>query len=153
MNFLIPESIANQLEITSSSAEETFAFGKSLSQTLSLGDVVCLHGDLGAGKTVCIKGVCAGLGVSEHVTSPTFTLINEYRGALPVYHFDFYRIADEHEVFELGLPEYLNGDGICLIEWPDRISPLLPGKRIEIRIAWDDSFDPSTRLITIYRTQ
>ena len=117
--------------------QETQAFGAALAQRLTVGDVLCFYGDLGAGKTTCIQGICRGLGVTQAITSPTFTLINEYRGNWPVYHFDFYRIADETEAVELGLSEYFYDDGVCLLEWPERIQSLLPTRRWEIRMFWD----------------
>ena len=92
------------------------------------GDVVALDGDLGAGKTQLVKGLCAALGVPpEQVTSPTFTIVHEYRGAnFPIYHLDAYRIERIEELYELGYEDYVYGDGLCLIEWAQRIAPLLP---------------------------
>lgn len=127
------ESSKDQL-ITSNSAEETEQFGHKLAQQLKLGDVLAFFGDLGSGKTTLIKGICTGLGVEADITSPTFTIIHEYTGRLPVYHFDFYRIANSHEVWELGCDEYFYGDGVCLIEWADKIPELLPENRIEIHL-------------------
>ena len=138
------------LENITHSPEETFAIGVEFSKQILPGSVLCFKGDLGAGKTVCIKGICAGLGVTEHVTSPTFTLINEYNGRLPIYHFDFYRIQSDYDVVDLGLEEYFDGDGVCLIEWPDVIESLLPKKRYEFRLKWDPSFDPEKRSIAVY---
>ena len=103
------------------------AFGRTQAASLRRGDVLALSGDLGAGKTHFVKGVAAALGAEAVVTSPTFTLIHEYLGGrLPVYHFDFYRLEDEDEVLKIGLDEYLDGDGICLIEWADKFPALLP---------------------------
>jgi len=97
------------------------------------GNIVAMYGDLGAGKTRFLKGVCAGLGVQEHVTSPTFTIVNEYQGlGLTVYHFDFYRIDSLAEMQEIGFEDYLTGDGVCLIEWADRIAELLPPNRYDV---------------------
>ncbi len=113
--------------IISRSAEDTIAHGQALAATFRRGDVLALRGDLGAGKTHFAKGVVAGLGSGAAVTSPTFTLIHEYPGGrLPVYHFDFYRLEDEDEALKIGLDEYLDGDGVCLIEWADKFSALLP---------------------------
>lgn len=120
--------------IISDSPQETVRAGEELAQTLLPGDNATIFGDLGSGKTVLIKGLCRGLGVVEEVTSPTFILIHEYSGRVPVYHFDFYRIEKPEEILELGLDEYFNGDGICLVEWADRIIEFLPKKRIEIHL-------------------
>ncbi len=111
----------------SRSAEETIAFGEHIAATLRRGDVLALCGELGAGKTHFVKGVAAALGAGTAVTSPTFTLIHEYPGGrLPVYHFDFYRLEDEDEALKIGLDEYLDGDGVCLIEWAEKFPALLP---------------------------
>lgn len=108
-------------------AEETIAHGQAVAATLRRSDVLALCGDLGAGKTHFVKGVAAGLGANAAVTSPTFTLIHEYLGGrLPLYHFDFYRLDDEDEALKIGLDEYLEGDGVCVIEWADKFPALLP---------------------------
>ncbi len=121
--------------IISNSAEETEQFGHKLAQQLKPGDVLAFFGDLGSGKTTLIKGICNGLEVEADITSPTFTLIHEYSGRLPVYHFDFYRIANSREVWELGGDEYFSGEGVCLIEWADKIQDFLPESRIEIHLS------------------
>lgn len=111
----------------SKSAEETITHGQVIAATLRRGDVLALCGDLGAGKTHFVKGLTAGLGASAPVTSPTFTLIHEYLGGrLPLYHFDFYRLDDEDEALKIGLDEYLDGDGVCVIEWAEKFPALLP---------------------------
>ncbi len=103
------------------------AFGRAQGANLRRGDVLALCGDLGAGKTHFVKGLAAALGSDAAVTSPTFTLIHEYVGGrLPLYHFDFYRLDDEDEALKIGLDEYLDGDGICVIEWADKFPHLLP---------------------------
>lgn len=120
---------------TSTSAEETIALGRELAGELHPGDIVALYGDLGAGKTHLVKGICEGLGISsDSVTSPTFTLVNEYVGSLPVYHFDVYRIERIEELFEFGYEDYFYGEGISLIEWPEKIEPLLPEHTTRIRL-------------------
>lgn len=119
--------------VLSKSAEETQRIGENFAGKLRPGNVVAFFGDLGSGKTTFIKGLCRGLRVVDEVSSPSFTLINEYAGAIPVYHFDFYRIASP-DIWELGCDEYFYGDGICLIEWADRILDFLPENRIEIRL-------------------
>ncbi|PKM83392.1 MAG: tRNA (adenosine(37)-N6)-threonylcarbamoyltransferase complex ATPase subunit type 1 TsaE [Firmicutes bacterium HGW-Firmicutes-14] len=122
------------MEILSSSPEKTIEVGRALGALLKPGDVICLEGDLGAGKTHFAKGIALGLGVGEHVTSPTFTLINEYEGRLPMYHVDAYRLEDEDEAYELGLEEYLYGTGVTIIEWPGNIRQILPGEHLEVKI-------------------
>jgi tRNA threonylcarbamoyladenosine biosynthesis protein TsaE len=113
--------------IISHSVEETAAFGRSVGSTLRRGDVLALCGDLGAGKTHFVKGLAAGLGGGDIVTSPTFTLIHEYTGGwLPLFHFDFYRLEDETEAIKIGLEEYLDGEGVCAIEWAEKFPALLP---------------------------
>ncbi|MBN1559181.1 tRNA (adenosine(37)-N6)-threonylcarbamoyltransferase complex ATPase subunit type 1 TsaE [candidate division KSB1 bacterium] len=133
-----------------SSPQETFNLGLEFSHRISAGAILLFKGDLGAGKTTCIKGVCAGLGVRQAVTSPSFTLINEYRGRIPVYHFDFYRIQSEREAIDLGLQEYFEGDGVCLIEWPDVLANLLPKKHYDFHLNWDVDYPPDTRHVVIY---
>jgi|WetSurMetagenome_2_1015567.scaffolds.fasta_scaffold272170_2 tRNA threonylcarbamoyladenosine biosynthesis protein TsaE len=121
--------------LTTHSEDATVQAGKEFSRRLVSGAIVAFYGELGTGKTRFIKGVCQGLSVQEHVTSPTFTIVNEYRGAdFPVYHFDFYRINALSEMQEIGFDEYLGGDGVCLIEWADRIAGLLPPERFDIHL-------------------
>jgi tRNA threonylcarbamoyladenosine biosynthesis protein TsaE len=111
----------------SHSAEETMAHGRALGAALRRGDVLGLCGDLGAGKTHFVKGLATALGADADVTSPTFTLIHEYIGGrLPLYHFDFYRLDDEDDALKIGLDEYIEGDGVCVIEWADKFPGLLP---------------------------
>lgn len=119
------------------SPADTLALGRRLAERLQPGDVVALYGELGAGKTHLIKGICTAYALPEAaVTSPTFTLVNEYAGrAFPVYHFDAYRIKRIEEFFELGYEEYFYGDGLCLIEWPERIEPLLPEHTLRLRLS------------------
>ncbi len=119
------------------SAEETEAVGKSLGERAKPGDIYCLNGDLGVGKTVFTKGFAKGLDIDEHITSPTFTIVNEYEGRLKFYHFDVYRIEDQDEMYEIGLDEYLFGDGVCLIEWAEIIKDLLPDNAVQINITKD----------------
>lgn len=106
--------------------EETRAAAHALAQRLSAGAVVALVGELGAGKTCFVQGLAEALGVTEPVTSPTFTLIQEYRGRLPLAHVDLYRLNDPEELLQLGLDEYLEGPGITVLEWADRAPGLLP---------------------------
>ena len=119
----------------SNSENETFALGKSMGEAAKAGSIYCLDGDLGAGKTVFAKGFAVGLGITEPVTSPTFTIVREYReGRLPLYHFDAYRIADPDELLAIGYEEYFYGDGVCLIEWAELIDELIPETAVHISI-------------------
>lgn len=137
------------LERITESEAETVGLGAALASLLGPGSVVALFGELGAGKTKFIQGVCAGLGVARFVCSPSFVLINEYQGRLPVYHFDFYRIAREEELRELGLDEYFYGDGVCLVEWAERAIRLLPEERFEVKIATCGVDEPTKRHVVI----
>ena len=122
--------------IISHDPAETFALGRVAAARCVAGDVVALCGELGAGKTQFVKGLAAGLGVAAEVTSPTFTLIHEYAGGgLPVYHFDFYRLETAAEALALGLDEYLDGPGVCVIEWADKFPDLLPAGTRWLRFA------------------
>jgi len=120
--------------ITTWSPEETAKLGERLGLLLRPGAVVCLLGDLGVGKTRFAQGIARGLGVTGAVTSPTFTIINEYQGHHPVYHMDFYRLSDPLELEDLGYEEYFFGSGITLIEWPERAGDLLPQERLDVAI-------------------
>jgi tRNA threonylcarbamoyladenosine biosynthesis protein TsaE len=121
-------------KIVSKSVDETEKIGFRLGRLLEKGDVVCLTGDLGAGKTTLSKSIARGLEVHEDVTSPTFTIINEYQGRLPVYHFDVYRIMDIEEMYEIGYEEYFYGGGICIVEWASKIEELIPDAYLWIEI-------------------
>jgi len=120
------------MEIIINGLDETEKFGIKLGSLLLKGDIICLNGDLGAGKTTFTKSVGLGLGVAEYITSPTFSLINQYRGRYPVYHFDVYRLENIDEIFDLGFDEYFYGEGVCIIEWADRIKNILPEDRFEV---------------------
>jgi tRNA threonylcarbamoyladenosine biosynthesis protein TsaE len=120
------------------SEEETFAIGSMLGREAEAGQIYCLDGDLGAGKTVFARGFADGLGIHEPVTSPTFTIIREYRdGRLPLFHFDVYRIGDPGEMEAIGYEEYFFGDGVCLVEWSELISELIPDDAIRVIIRKD----------------
>lgn len=109
------------------SPEETFEAGRQLGQKAEAGQIYCLDGDLGVGKTVLTQGFAKGLGIDEPISSPTFTIIQEYEsGRLPFYHFDVYRIADPEEMYEVGFDDYIESSGICLIEWSKLIWELIP---------------------------
>lgn len=120
--------------IKTTTPEETTRVGRLLGGLLRAGDVVCLNGDLGAGKTRFAQGLAAGMGVDGPVTSPTFTIINEYQGRLPLYHMDFYRLDDALELEDLGCEEYFYGSGVTVIEWADRVAALLPAVRLDVYI-------------------
>ena len=124
------------LPVETASAEETQALGGRLAALLAPGTVVALYGDLGAGKTQLVKGICAACGIPpETVHSPTFTLVHEYEGrAFPLYHIDAYRIRHADEFFELGYETYFFGDGLCLVEWPERVEELLPPGTVRLRL-------------------
>ena len=118
--------------------EDTFNIGQDIASRIKPGDIVCLDGDLGVGKTVFTKGFAIGLGIEECITSPTFTIVQEYHeGRVPLYHFDVYRISDSEEMYEIGFEEYINGDGVCLIEWATMIEDILPSDLIKITIQKD----------------
>lgn len=120
------------------SEADTAAFGLRLAEQLKAGDIICLCGELGAGKTTLSKSIIRGLGVAATVTSPTFTIIHEYEGRLPVYHFDVYRIDETGELFEIGCEEYFFGEGVCIVEWAEKIEELLPADCIRITIEYGD---------------
>ena len=122
-------------ELTTTSPEETEAAGARLGATLKSGDVVALTGELGAGKTVFVQGLARALGVATGATSPTFVLVNEYRGRLPVHHVDAYRTTSLAELMDLGIEEMMDGDGVTVIEWAERLEPLLPARAVRVRIA------------------
>jgi len=110
------------------SVEDTMAWGRQLATQINSGDVIALVGNLGAGKTHATKGIVSGLGCSSEVSSPTFTLVHEYYGGrLPAFHFDFYRLETAGEVIGIGWDDYLDADGVVIVEWADRFPDLLPG--------------------------
>ena len=122
------------LTVTNSAAE-TRALGEKLASRLKAGDVVVLEGELGAGKSELARGIARGLGVTETVTSPSFTILNVYEsGRCPLYHFDWYRLESEEELYELGMDEYLGGDGIAVVEWAERCPDAVPENVLRIRL-------------------
>jgi tRNA threonylcarbamoyladenosine biosynthesis protein TsaE len=123
------------LKFISCSHEETFHFGEKLADYLTEGDVLALYGELGSGKTVFVQGVCNGLEVQNYVTSPSFTLVQEYTGRFPIFHFDFYRLESILEVEALDIDRYFSIGGISIIEWADRGESLLPDNKISIRLS------------------
>ena len=132
------------------SAEETYDIGRALAEKAVPGEIYALSGDLGVGKTVFTKGFAAGLGITEPVNSPTFTILQVYEGGrLPLYHFDVYRIGNVEEMDEIGYEDYFYGNGVCLIEWADLIREILPLNCIRIRIEKDLEKGFDYRRITI----
>ena len=136
--------------IETENPEETFALGQKIGRAATPGQVYTLTGDLGVGETVFTQGVASGLGITEPVNSPTFTIVQVYEeGRLPFYHFDVYRIGDIEEMEEIGYDDYFFGEGICLIEWAELIEEILPENRISITIEKDLSRGFDYRRITI----
>ena len=134
--------------VVTHSAHETFELGKEFASGLKRGDIVALYGELGSGKTQFAKGICCGLGVRNHVVSPSFTILNEYtEGTYPVYHFDFYRLRSLSELAEFGFEEYLFGDGICLLEWANVVASALPPDRYDVSLELGEN--QSQRIIHI----
>jgi tRNA threonylcarbamoyladenosine biosynthesis protein TsaE len=138
--------------VRTQSVEETVSLGRSFASSLKCGDVVALFGDLGTGKTHFVAGACGGLGVQSHVTSPTFTFVNEYVAAkCTVVHVDLYRIKAEGELSGLGVEEYFNERYVCFVEWADRMKRYLPSAFIEVTFAHGDN--QNERLITVNRSR
>ena len=134
------------------SADETYEYGRKMGAEAQPGDVYCLTGDLGVGKTVFTQGFAAGLGVREPVSSPTFTIVQEYEGEkMPFYHFDVYRIGDAEEMEEIGFEDYVYGQGVCLIEWANLIREILPEDFMGILIEKDMEKGFDYRRITLER--
>lgn len=129
--------------------EDTFYLAKQLGQKAKKGDVFCLIGDLGVGKTIFSKGFAKGLEIDEHITSPTFTIVHEYMGRLALYHFDVYRISDVEEMDEIGYEEYFYGDGVCLVEWASLIPEIIPESAIYVTIEKDLEKGFEYRKITV----
>ena len=138
--------MGEMLTVTNS-ASETRALGEQLASGLQPGDTVILEGELGAGKSELARGIARGLGVTETVTSPSFTILNVYEsGRCPLYHFDWYRLESEEELYELGMDEYLGGDGIAVVEWAERCPDAVPEDCIRIRL---EATGEETRRITV----
>ena len=138
------------MKYISNSREKTAEIAEKFAKTVKKGDIICLNGELGAGKTAFTSGFAKGMGFYGYVSSPTFALINEYDAEIPVYHFDVYRIGDSEEMFEIGLDDYLFGDGVCIIEWAERIKNLLPENVINVDIVKDSEKGEQYREIYIY---
>jgi len=123
------------MNFVTNTVDETIDIGIKIGRALKPGDIVCLDGDLGSGKTHLTKGIALGLGISEHITSPTFNIVNEYEGRLKFYHFDVYRVNDPDEIAAIGFDEYIFSDAASVIEWSDYIRELIPEEHIQINIA------------------
>lgn len=148
---MMRESVRTQIEalfpVGTGAVEETIALGRRLASLLPPGSVVALHGDLGAGKTHLVKGAAEALGIPpEEVHSPTFTIVHEHEGELPLYHIDAYRLEGPHAFEEIGYDDYLYGEGICFVEWPSRLAALLPDETIHIELT---HAGPTARMIRL----
>ena len=136
------------MQITTHSADETQALGQKLASRLAPGDVIAYFGDLGAGKTAFTRGLAQGLGITDPVTSPTYTIVNEYlSGRIPLFHFDMYRLSSSDELFDIGWEDYLSRGGVCAVEWSENVDDALQDA---IRVTIEkDADEPDTRHITI----
>ena len=136
------------MQITTHSADETQALGQKLASRLAPGDVIAYFGDLGAGKTAFPRGLAQGLGITDPVTSPTYTIVNEYlSGRIPLFHFDMYRLSSSDELFDIGWEDYLSRGGVCAVEWSENVEDALQDA---IRVTIEkDADEPDTRHITI----
>jgi tRNA threonylcarbamoyladenosine biosynthesis protein TsaE len=126
---------AGRTVLTSGSPAETLVLGERLGRLAAAGDLVCLWGDLGAGKTQLAKGIARGLGIDDTVNSPTFVLMSEYRGRLPLFHVDLYRLADAADALAGGVVDERQVEGLTVVEWPDRMGVVLPAGRLDVRIS------------------
>lgn len=129
--------------------EDTLKLGKEIGLRANPGDIICLNGNLGTGKTHLTKGIAQGLGITENITSPTFTIVNEYSGRLTLYHFDVYRVNDPDEIESIGFDEYIFGSGVSVIEWSDYIKSLIPDEYMDIEISKAPELGEDYRKITI----
>ena len=119
--------------------EKTREIGSKLGELLTPKSVICLIGDLGAGKTTMTQSLARALGVDDYITSPTFTIVNEYEGRMPLYHFDVYRIGSSEEMYDIGFDEYIDGDGVCIIEWANLIEDILPDEYLYIEMNYKET--------------
>jgi len=137
------------MELIVNTVEETFKIGELIGALVNSGDIICLIGDLGTGKTHLTKGIAKGLGIEDHVTSPTFTIVNEYTGRLTLYHFDVYRVNDPEEIEAIGFDEYIFSDAVSIIEWANYIEELIPTNNLTITIEKHPEFGDNFRKINI----
>lgn len=136
------------MQFVSHSTQETEQFGEEVAKSLRGGDVLAFTGSLGMGKTAFTRGLARGLGCRGRVTSPTFTIVNEYDGKIPLFHFDMYRLGSSDELFDIGWDDYLARGGVCAVEWSERVSDALPDDTIYVNIARGEE-DENTRTITV----
>ena len=135
------------MRFVSHSVSDTEAFGERLAQRLRPGDVVAYTGSLGMGKTALTRGLARGLGCKGRVTSPTFTIVNEYEGSVPLFHFDLYRLGSSDELYDIGWDDYLSRGGVCAVEWSERVADALPEDAVTVDITRGETDD--TRIITV----
>lgn len=138
------------LNFKTNSPEETFAFGQCLAKFLGSGQVVCLAGDLGAGKTLLVQGLSKGLGINDTVNSPTFTILNVYEAGFPIYHFDLYRLDYAEQLFDIGFYEYTAANGLSIIEWPDKFPGELPEEYLWIDIQTNENINERILHVAAY---
>lgn len=127
------------LELQLNNSDETLKLGEIIGKSLIPGSIIALVGDLGAGKTVLVKGIAKGLGIDEEPNSPTYVIMNSYEGRIPLYHFDLYRVSSEDELFGIGYDEFFFGDGVTAVEWADRVQGIFPEDTIKIEITIPES--------------
>lgn len=138
------------MEYITNSAQQTFEIAEQFAKHLNIGDVITLDGDLGAGKTAFTRGVASGLGLTDVVVSPTFTIVNEYRhGEKPLFHFDVYRLETEDDLYDIGWEDYLQGNGICIVEWASIMPKVFYMPHYEVKITKNHSISDDYRNITI----
>ena len=135
------------LTIITKSPEDTQKLGKEISKLIKPGDLLAFYGELGAGKTCLIQGISQGLEVKDYVVSPSFTIINEYKGKIPVYHFDLFRLINIEEIIDLGYEEYFYGEGLSVIEWAKKIEKFLPKDHLKINIQFKSYYERTISLI------
>ena len=136
------------MERYSASEQETEAIGREMAQRLAPGAVVAFTGDLGAGKTAFVRGMAQGLGISQRVTSPTFTIVNEYEGPTPLFHFDMYRLSGSEDLFDIGWEDYLSRGGVCAVEWSEQVANALPEGTVYVTLTRHPEHD-GWRSITV----
>ncbi|CDI50643.1 tRNA (adenosine(37)-N6)-threonylcarbamoyltransferase complex ATPase subunit type 1 TsaE [Clostridium tetani] len=134
---------------TVNSVDETIGIGEQIGKLAHAGDIICLEGDLGTGKTHLTKGIAKGLGIHNNITSPTFNIVNEYEGRLKFYHFDVYRVNDPDEIYAIGFDEYIFSDAVTVIEWSNYIEELIPEEYMKILVEKNSKNDFNSRKITI----
>lgn len=135
--------------LMSYSEDDTFKLGKWIGENSKPGDIILLYGDLGSGKTAISKGIAWGVGFEDIVTSPTFALMNQYNGKYPIYHFDIYRLSHPEDLYDLDYEEYFFGDGITLVEWPERMGDLIPEQYLKITLGKVEDFNQREIMIEL----